>query len=225
MRHPLPNVLAGLCLLSLLGLAAAAGADTLPADPDAWSEYATHDEAEADGWSRDCGLSQEIVVSDDCCHGGFSVGCRTLVNFWCDNFSLERSVPLEGATHLCFAHKASWSERSFQVRVYMECTAQETAAGYDLKKIALPFATATEWTEYDAVLADGEWSWRNAESHMWSSSGGNTELTQLVSLEWFSCAYVSIMVGDQVLLDGLHFIVDDTPAARPSWSAVKRIYR
>ncbi len=115
-------------LLLLVAVLAAAGAraGTIPADCDQWSEYPDAAAAEQDGWLRECGIAQQVTVSNDCCMGLSSVGCRTTRAYWCDEFGIEKSVSLDGAVGFEFWHKADWAGWNFAVRIYQQPSAEES---------------------------------------------------------------------------------------------------
>lgn len=210
-KIPFPVLLVLLFLLPVPPV----GADQ-PATPDAWTEYPDAAAAEADGWVRECGLSQAICVDADCAVGGASVGCRATQATWCNEFGLEKSVPLGGTTSLVFQHKASWPNLNFQVRLYMQPTAAEAAQGVEVKRLAWSMPTQTTWTQNIYAIADGEWSWR--VSGMWQPSGYEETLTEMVGIKWFFCTYFGIAIGDRLLIDGL-MLEQDASAVPPSAGA------
>jgi len=209
-------------LFLILLVATATSAQMLPSDGDAWTEYANLGEATADGWIIDCGLSQQYITSSDHMVGSGSIGCRALQTRWCDPFGLERDTDLTAAADLEFWHRSSWDGKQFWVRVYMEPTLAEIVLGYSEKRIVWTFDTTTDWTEFSGDIDDGEWGWYD---NLWQPTGGNTELTRLIRIEWFYCDYFSIAIGDQMLVDGLHIVVTTTDDEATSWGQVKRLYR
>jgi hypothetical protein len=83
-----------MCLSGCLVYSAALPAGRIPADGDAWSDYSTAAAAIADGWTRTCALSQQIMVYMDSNTGDFSVGCQAIQSRWDKPFSLVKSAPL-----------------------------------------------------------------------------------------------------------------------------------
>lgn len=198
-----------LILIVLLPVAGPVAAETLPPDPDGWSEYATAQLAEADGWVRECGLSQAIVVDGDCTAGSWSVGCAATQARWCDEFGLEKAVSLAGVTGLHFWHRADQPGWNFQVRLVMQPTAGEAAQGVEAKRLSWEFPSATDWTEHDFSLAEGQWAWQ--VNGMWQDSGYEQTLTEMIGIKWFFCTYWGVNIGDRLLIDNLHLTREASP--------------
>lgn len=99
----------GILMVALVLGAGSASAGTYPEVVDSWTEYAAVADAEADGWVRTCGLAQAITVANDCCMGDWSVGCRAIRAYWCDEFGLEKQIPLTRVRQVNFSHVAPWS--------------------------------------------------------------------------------------------------------------------
>jgi len=194
-----------ICMMSYL-----LSAGSLPLDQDSWSEYATGMAAESDGWTRTCGLSQQIVSSSDHIAGTYSVGCRAISSQWTKTFHFVKSVSLWRVMALRFFHKDSWDDRNVNVRIYMTPTAEEQAEGIIDKWVAFDYVTSTEWTEFVGSFDSGEWHWNNPEG---SSEAGNTQLTELIKIEWFAYYYfpwlAPVSIGDQMLMDHVHFVTMD----------------
>ncbi len=190
-------------------------AGTIPADGDQWTEYPTASGAEADGWFIECGLSQNVVVSTDGVCGDSSVGCRAARAYWCDEFGLEKSVPLQDATGFSFWHKAAWDDWYFRVLVYLLPTVQEADLGVTAKRVVFHFFSSTTWVQNSFDLAAGEWEWEVGGS--WQTGGYTQTMTELVSVRWSFCRYFGVAIGDEMLIDGLFF---ETPVSavpdRPS---------
>jgi len=199
------------CRVLLLGTlllgAGSASAGTIPEVADSWTEYATVAAAEADGWVRTCGLSQVITVSDDCCVGDWSVGCRAIQAYWCNEFGLEKQIPLTSVSQIYFSHIAPWSW-NFSVRLYMQPTANEASQGVTEKYVYWDFMSQTSWTDNSFDIADGTWSWRDAEG--WQAYGYEETLTEMVSIQWSFCSYFGVSVGDEMLIDDLRFVTEES---------------
>lgn len=180
----------------------------LPPDCDSWSEYSDAGTAQADGWLRECGLSQQVATSTDCMVGTYSVGCRTTRAYWCDEFGYEQTASLVGATNLSFWHKADWADWNFAVRIYMQPTETEASQGVTVKRLVFNFPSSTSWTENSFELADGQWEWR--ENNMWRQSGYEETLTELISVQWYFCRYYGVAIGDEMLIDGLCLTMEDS---------------
>ena len=198
-------------LILLVPTLAPAGA--LPATPDAWTEYATSSAAEADGWERECGIAQLIVVDSDHAVGDWSVGCEAQRAYWCDTFGLAKATPLAGVTQLRFWHVAPWSW-NFGVRLYMQPTVEEAAQGVTEKYVGWNFTSQTDWAEVTLDIADGEWSWYVGGG--WQASGYSTTLTEMTAIRWNFCSYFGVAIGDRMLIDGLRLITDASPAPLPT---------
>ncbi len=184
-------------------------AGSLPLDQDSWSEYATGMAAESDGWTRSCGLTQQIVSSSDHAVGAYSVGCQAISNQWTKTFHLAKSASLGRVMELRFLHKDSWDGRNVNVRIYMTPTGEEQAAGIIEKWIRFDYVTSTEWTEFAESLDSGTWYWNNLSG---SGETGNTQLTELIRIEWFAYFFPwlqPVSIGDQMLLDHVHFVTTD----------------
>ena len=192
-----------------LAILAAAGvfAGTIPPNNDLWTEYPDANAAQVDGWMQECAISQQVTVSHDCSLGESSVGCRSTRAYWCDEFGVEKSVPLDGAVGFSFWHKADWSGWNFAVRIYMQPNPQEMEAGVTEKRIVFHFPSSTSWVQNNFDLADGLWEWR--ENNMWRSYGYNPELGELVSVQWYFCSYFGVAIGDEMLIDGLCFLTEE----------------
>jgi hypothetical protein len=208
------------CALVLLA-AAALPAATLPPDGDSWSDYANWVEAYNDGWRVGCGITLQLVTPTDCQVGSSSVGCQTVGGLWQKEFWIEKTVALDVATEIVMWQKASWV-KPFSLHAYMLPTPEETAAGITEKRLTWTFDTATSWTLEDFAIADGTWSWY---AGMWQPTGGNMTLTELTRLAWDHYAIFPYSAGDQVLVDGLYFVIDasgvegvDVVGERPSLS-------
>ncbi len=208
------------CALLLLA-AGAVPAVTLPPDGDSWSDYANWVEAYDDGWRVGCGITLQLVTPADCQVGSSSVGCQTVGGVWQKEFWIEKTVALDVVTEIVMWQKASWV-KPFSLHAYMLPTAAETAAGITEKRLTWTFDTSTSWSLLDFEIADGTWSWY---AGMWQPTGGNTTLTELTRLAWDHFAIFPYSAGDQVLVDGLHFVVDasgvesvDVGGGRPSLS-------
>lgn len=200
------HLVLGLALLA----APAVLAGTLPPDGDAWSEYADAAAAAADGWFRECAISQLLIVADDCQCGEWSVGVCALRAYWCDSFGLERPVDLTQATHLHFWHRGDWQGWNFQCRLEMQPTAAEAADGVEVKRAVWEFPSQTTWTELSLALADATWNWRIGG--MWRSYGGTDTLTEMVRVSWSFCTYSGVEIGDRMLIDQLHLVTTETAA-------------
>lgn len=198
-------------ILFLLGTAAFADQ---PQPPDSWTEYPDVPTAEADGWTRECGLSQAIVVDADCAVGSRSVGCRATQANWCNEFGLEKPVSLAGLTALRFQQKASWAGLNFQVRLTMQPTEAEAAQGVEVKRLTWNMPTQTTWTSETFSVAEGEWSWRVDGN--WQYTGFDTTLTEMVALRWFFCTYFGIAIGDRLLIDDLTLVQDASATFLPA---------
>jgi hypothetical protein len=215
-QEPLSEVNVMLRLLLTVTLAVLFGtpaAADLPATPDAWTEFATAQEAADAGWWVQCGLSQQLIVATDCDCGEFSVGCRTTRTNWGDRFGLTRSVPVPGLQSVRFAHKTSWTgydHVDWHCYLVMAPTPAEEAAGLDAKQVHWQYDKAEEWTVTTLALADGEWAWRDAESGMWlyDDPDGTTEPTTLVSLEWYTNILYGLTIGDHLLIDALTLVTE-----------------
>ena len=192
----------------LLLIPTKANAGYLPPDCDSWTEYSEANAAQADGWLRVCGISQQVVTSTDCMVGTYSVGCRTTRSYWCNEYGVEKTASLVGATSFSFWHKADWAGWNFAVRIYMQPTETEAAEGVTVKRLVFNFPSSTSWTENSFELADGLWQWR--ENNMWRPSGYEETLTELVSVQWYFCSYFGVTIGDEMLIDGLCFQMGDT---------------
>jgi len=208
-----PRRVSWIALATLVVLSA--GAD-LPPTPDAWTEFDSAAMAEAAGWFRECGLSQLIVVSEDCCAGAWSVGCEAVQARWQNRFGFAAPGDLAGLSGLRFAHVASWTGLDalpWNLWLVMEVTPEEQAAGLDLKRMHWTFDKAETWTTVELAFADAVWSWHEADSQMWRESGvpGTTELTSLVQIEWYINTFMGIAVGDQMLIDDLALVGGPTP--------------
>lgn len=187
-------------------------AGQIPAGGDDWSEYSTAAEAEADGWTRTCGLSQQITISaDDPNTGSYSVGCRAVQANWYKPFHLAKSVSLAGVTEFRFAHKDSWESRNVALRIYMTPSVSEQAAGITEKRLVFNYQTATGWVLMNTSFDSGTWDW-NDDSNMWSAAG-DTELTELTKIEWYANylpPWSLVSIGDSMLFDGLYFVGPDS---------------
>ena len=207
-----------MCILRRLGLAGmvliagfSVWADQIPVDGDAWSEYGDAAEAVADGWTRTCGLSQQIVVLPSGPVGSTDVGVQAIQARWDKPFELDKSVSLKTVIELRFYHLESWAGRNVYLRIYMTPTLAEETVGITEKRITFNYETATVWTEYMADFASGTWNW-NDDSGMWNAPDGTEELTQLTKIEWYANYFpyfYPVSIGDQMLLDGLHFVTDE----------------
>ena len=204
--HIIPFLFAALVSVGVL-------AGTVPPDCDQWTEYSDPIAAETDGWLRECGLAQQVTVSDDCVVGSYSVGCRTTRAYWCDEFGIEKEIPLETATSLEFWHKAAWSGWNFAVRIYMQPTSSEAQAGVTIKRLAFNFPSSTTWVQNNFQFEDGQWQWR--VNNMWHDSGYEETLTELISIQWFFCSYMGVSIGDEMLIDGLCFQTSECAAPSP----------
>jgi len=208
------NTVKWMCLSSWLVCAAALPAERIPADGDAWSDYSTAAAAIADGWTRTCAQSQQIMVYTESNTGDFSVGCQAIQSRWDKPFSLVKSAPLTAVTQLRFAHKESWANRTVYPRIYMTPTPEEAAAGIVAKRIDLThYTTALEWTDYVGVLADGTWRWEDSQLGWITYGPGNTILTTLTGIEWFANYIVFVLpteIGDSMRIDGLNLITSAT---------------
>jgi len=194
--HVIPVLLTVLVPASIL-------AGHIPQDCDYWTEYSTPNTAEAGGWLRECGLAQEVSISDDCMVGSYSVGCRTTRSYWCDEFGVEKEISLESVASLGFWHKAAWSGWNFAVRIYMQPTITEAEVGVTEKRLSFNFPSSTTWAQNIFQFEDGLWEWR--VNNMWQASGYEETLTELVSIQWFFCSYFGVTIGDEMLIDGLCF--------------------
>ncbi len=185
-------------------------AGTIPSNNDLWTEYLDASTAQADGWMQECAISQQVTVSNDCCVGESSVGCRSTRAYWCDEFGLEKSVPLDGAVGFSFWHKAAWAGWNFSARIYMQPNPEEVADGVTEKRLVFNFPSSTSWIHNNFDLADGLWEWR--VNNMWQSYGFTPELGDLVSIQWYFCSYFGVSIGDEMLIDGLCFLTEESAA-------------
>jgi len=185
-----------------------------PDPPDSWTEFPTALEAADAGWHAQCGLSQLLIVCEDCSCGEWSVGCQTTRTYFSDRFGLFTSAPLSGATHIRFNHKTTWTEFDYMdwhVYLIMEPTDAEAAAGIDAKQVIWQFDKAEEWTTTSLALSEGQWQWRNADNNMWEPNhpDGTTEATTMVSLEWYTAIIFGLAIGERFMVDDLAIVTNE----------------
>ena len=161
-------------------------------------------------------------VDDDCVCGDSSVGCVSLRAYWSNRFGLAKAVSLVGLQAVRFHQRCTWPGYEYLpwvVFLTMQPTAAEIDDGIDLKQLRWEYPKTTEWTETTLDVIDAEWQWRNADNGMWMSSGGNTQLTEMVAIEWYQNIPFGLEIGERKLIDDLAFVgtgtaaPDDTPAA------------
>lgn len=185
-----------------------------PDPPDSWTEFPTASEAADAGWAVQCGLSQLLIVCEDCSSGDWSVGCQTTRTYFSDRFGLFTSAPLSGATHVRFNHKTSWTEFDYMdwhVYLIMEPTDSEAAAGISAKQVIWQFDKAEEWTTTSLALSEGQWQWRNADNNMWEPNhpDGTTEATTMISLEWYTAIIFGLAIGERFMVDDLTIVTNE----------------
>ncbi len=200
-------------LIALAWIAAPALADH-PDPADSWTEFPTAGEAADAGWTAQCGLSQLLIVCQDCSCGEWSVGVQTTRTYFSDRFGIFTSAPLSGATHVRFMHKTTWTDYDYldwHLYLVMEPTTAEAAAGIDAKQVIWQFDKAEEWTETSLALAEGQWQWHNADNNMWEPNhpDGTTEATTMISLEWYTAILFGLAIGDQFLVDDLAIVTNE----------------
>lgn len=203
-----------MALIILIVLLVPARADH-PDPADAWTEYASALDAQADGWFTECGLSQLLVVDADCVCGAVSVACRAQQARWQNRFGLRTAAPLTNVTTVAFDHYATWTGLDvipWNLFLVMEATPAEIAAGYDSKRIHWTFPKAETWTRTELAIVDGTWAWHDASSGMWQPNApeGSTELTTLIGLEWYLNTFMGIAIGDMMRIDDLVLVTDAT---------------
>ena len=169
---------------------------------DAWSEYPSAAAAQSDGWSTECGLSQQMIVSDDAAVGDWSLGVVTLKAYWRNEIVLTKPEDLTGLEGISFRYKASWPGKYFATWLVMEPTPEEAAAGIAAKRVQWSWPTDTAWTEFSATLDGGQWRWDDGGG-MWNATG-NTTPTTMRSIDFgHYTTYFGISIGDRLLLDGI----------------------
>jgi len=193
-----------------------------PDPPDSWTEFPTAIEAADAGWHAQCGLSQLLIVCEDCSCGDWSVGCQTTRTYFSDRFGLFTSAPLSGATHVRFMHKTTWTEFDYMdwhLYLIMEPTPAEAAAGISAKQVIWQFDKAEEWTETCLALSEGQWQWRNADNNMWEPNhpDGTNETTTMVSLEWYTAIIFGLAIGERFMVDDLTIVTTEVavPVSAP----------
>ncbi len=202
-------------LLILVAVLASTGsrAGSIPADCDQWTEYSDANAAQMNGWIITCGISQLITVSNERMVGSMSAGCRTTRAYWCDEFGIEKEVSLETATGIGFWHKTDLAGWNFYLRIYMQPTSSEAADGVTVKRLTFNFPSSTTWVHNSFQFEDGQWEWR--VDNMWQTNGHEETLTELVSIQWYSCRYYGVSIGDEFLIDGLCFQTSESAVPDP----------
>jgi len=207
------------CMLVLPLLLPAFGAitshaETVPDDGDRWSEYDNWVEALEDGWSTECGLTLQLITphtGGDHMVGEGSVGFELLQGVWNKKFYYEgptwseNGQSMEGFEELRFWYRTTWVTDNpvFHVRAYIEPTAEETASGVLDKRLEWTLPTAVAWTEFSGRL-DGA-DWQCYVGPIWQSCEDTHSLTFLRKLEWDYFELFGPGLGEQTLIDGLHF--------------------
>ncbi len=190
---------------------------TVPLDGDSWSEYDNWVDAYYDGWSPECGLTLQTITpqtAGDSMVGMGSVGFELQSGVWNKDFYYENpgwsneGLSMDGLFAFRFWYKTTWEVVApvFDVHVHVEPTEAESLDGITAKRMSWQIPTSLAWAEFDGLFDEAVWECFDGLE--WSPCTDAASYTSILKLEWKYFEIFGPGAGNQMLIDGLHFVLD-----------------